>query len=112
MTDVLTLLKALDRPRLLVRAARFAQAEYRRELFLRRLFKVAVLPGSNEIALRLLEIEAVHNENRHFGAANYSALRHIEVLAALMTEYGHLKARAGTIPRITGRASQLLEVAG
>ncbi|OSP55552.1 DUF6477 family protein [Pseudoruegeria sp. SK021] len=93
MTDVLTLLKSLHRPRLLVRAARFAQSDYRREIVLRRLLKAPLPAGSNEVVIRLLEIEAYHEETRQLGEARYSALRHIEVLAALMVEFRRLQSR-------------------
>lgn len=86
MTDVLSLLRALNRPRLLVSAARFGLKDYRRETFLKRLLKIPGLPGHTEITLKLLEIEAELDETRQNGAANYDAFRHIEVLVALMAE--------------------------
>lgn len=74
----------LSRPRLLIRAARFGQSDYRRERDLRRLIEAAVPP---EAALgRLLSVEDRMESTRRAGDASYSIARHIEVLIALMAE--------------------------
>lgn len=83
MTDFRAALSALSRPRLLVRAARFGIADYRRDRDLRR------LSGSDvtEIALpRLIEAEAAQETRRLAGDASYSVTRHVELLIALMAE--------------------------
>lgn len=84
MTDIQTLLSELRRPRLLIRAARLGQSDYRRERDLRRLIETPVSP---EGALpRLLSVEERLEETRKKGDAAYSVARHIEVLIALLAE--------------------------
>ncbi|WP_435167714.1 DUF6477 family protein [Falsirhodobacter sp. 1013] len=83
MTDFRTLLAALSRPRLLVRAARLGIEDYRRDRDLRRLTDHA----RPESALpRLLEQEAVMEATRMAGDASYCVARHVELLIALMAE--------------------------
>lgn len=86
MTDLIELISALRRPRLLIRAARFGQRDYNRRRDLKRLIAGADLPGP-EAALRVLisEEERLEEERRE-GLASYSLMRHIEVLIALMAE--------------------------
>lgn len=93
MTDVLSLLRSLERPQLLVAAARHALTDYRRETHLKRLLKISALPGSTEIALKLLSLEADHEDARLSQDARYSPARHIEVMVALMNEARVLAAR-------------------
>ena len=83
MTDFRALLADLRRPRLLIRAARYGMADYRRERDLRRLIDT----GTPDQALpRLLSEEERMEETRRTGCASYSIARHIEVLIALMAE--------------------------
>jgi len=86
MTDLIELISALRRPRLLIRAARFGQRDYNRRRDLKRLIAGTDLPGP-EAALRVLisEEERLEEERRE-GLASYSLMRHIEVLIALMAE--------------------------
>jgi hypothetical protein len=77
---------ALRRPQLLIRAARFGLAEYRRDRDLRRLLAVAPLPSPVSAVGQLLEAEADAEERRREGAATYSVARHIELLVALIAE--------------------------
>jgi len=92
MTDFRTLLADLRRPRLLIRAARFGLAEYRRERDLRRLIDTSEAP---EHALpQLFTEEERMEDHRRRGDAAYSIARHIEVLIALMAE-ARLIPRAG-----------------
>lgn len=93
MTDPLTLLEALNRPGLLVQAARLALADYNRGRHLRRLFGEALLPGPAEAALRLMAAEADLEQARVGRDAAYSPTRHVTVLTALMHEAGLLAAR-------------------
>jgi hypothetical protein len=93
MTDPLTLLETLNRPGLLVQAARLALAEYNRSRHLRRLFGDAQLPGPGEAALRLMAIETDLEQARVGRNAAYSPTRHVTVLTALMHEAGLLAAR-------------------
>lgn len=92
MTDLLTMLAGLRRPRLLIRAARFGAEDYRRERHLRRILRCSALPRTGTAILRLVEIEAALNADRLEGAASYSVAEHVEVLAALMGEARLLRA--------------------
>ncbi|PJF10820.1 DUF6477 family protein [Pseudorhodobacter sp. MZDSW-24AT] len=84
MSDLRALLEDLRRPRLLMHAARFGMADYRRDRDLRRLVS---LPASPEATVgQLLEQEDKLERNRRRGDAAYSIARHIEVLIALLAE--------------------------
>ena len=84
--NALKALKALRRPRLLIRAARFGIVDYNRERDLKRLMQV-VAPPPPAIALDgLLAAEAEAEARRMSGAAGYSVARHVELLIALMAE--------------------------
>jgi hypothetical protein len=92
MTHIATLLSSLRRPRMLIRAARFGQSDYRRDRDLRRL---VVWPASPEAAVQqLLEEEGRLERIRQNGDAAYSVSRHIEVLIALIAEARSLRAPA------------------
>ncbi len=94
MFDVVNHLAALRRPRLLIRAARMGVADYKRERDLCRLMKIAALPSPRHAVSTLLEEEGQLEEVRKSGNANYSPMRHVEVLIALMAEARSLH-RAG-----------------
>lgn len=84
MTDFRALLADLRRPQLLIRAARFGLADYRRERDLRRLINSQ--PAPDRAVQRLLSEEERLENDRRAGEASYSVNRHIEVLIALMSE--------------------------
>ncbi len=84
MPDPRTLLASLRRPRLLMRAARFGLAEYRRDRDLRRFVSGAASPEATVNSL--ISTEAELEETRIAGDAAYSVARHIEVLIALLAE--------------------------
>jgi Family of unknown function (DUF6477) len=84
MTDCRTMLATLRRPRLLMRAARFGLAEYRRERDLRRYVAAVVSP--EDTVTSLMTVEARLEATRIAGDAAYSVARHIEVLIALLAE--------------------------
>ena len=84
MTDFRAFLETLSRPRLLIRAARFGIADYRRERDLRRLVEAALPPA--RAVPRLIDEEERLETCRVAGSAEYSVARHIEVLIALMAE--------------------------
>lgn len=86
MQDVLSYLSQLNRPRLLVRAARIGAQDYRRDTHLPRLLGQARLPKSGEALLRLSEIETQLNEKRRADDAGYSIARHIDILIAIVAE--------------------------
>lgn len=84
MTDFQCTVSHLRRPRLLIRAARFGLADYRRDRDLRRLIGRTAPP---EIALKhLLDEECRTEGERQNGEATYSVSRHIELLIALVAE--------------------------
>ena len=97
MTDVITLLASLRRPRLLIRAARFGQAEYNRDRDLKRLMHLAATPSPARAVDSLMAEEARLEAIRQTGEAAYSVARHVEVLIALMGE-------ARLLPRPGARA--------
>lgn len=86
MTDPLSLLTALRRPRLLIRAARFGLQDYRRDRDLVRLLRCADPVPPRQSLGALLEQEEHLEQTRMAGDATYSIARHIEVLIALMAE--------------------------
>ncbi|WP_212523135.1 DUF6477 family protein [Actibacterium sp. MT2.3-13A] len=86
MSDPLTVLKALRRPRLLIRAARLGMEEYRRERDLARLVDSPRLLAPAQALDRLLEQEERLEATRRAGDASYSISRHVDVLIALMAE--------------------------
>ena len=86
MTDLRSLLSRLQRPRLLIRAARHGMVDYHRDRDLRRLIGTATPPAPQVSVPRLLSEEAHLETIRCAGDAAYSIARHIEVLIALMGE--------------------------
>jgi len=92
MLDILGMVGTLQRPRLLVRAARFGVDEYSRNAMLPRLLHLVALPRSGDAILRLLDLETDMNQLRLTEAADYSIARHVEVLIALMGEARLLRA--------------------
>lgn len=88
-------LARLTRPRLLVRAARFGLAEYRRERDLRRLLGPDAPCGAPAAATALFEREAAAEAARSAGAVTYSPARHVELLVALIAEARQASAPAG-----------------
>ncbi|AOZ69402.1 hypothetical protein LPB142_08820 [Rhodobacter xanthinilyticus] len=86
MKDLSDLIANLRRPRLLIRAARFGQTDYNRARDLRRLMQAQAVPGPEQALERLIEEEAKLEASRQEGAANYSLMRHIELLIAMMAE--------------------------
>ncbi len=89
MQELTTRLNALQRPDLLVKAARSGLASYRREAHLGRAMgqsghtRLVRPPQALE---RLLEVEAKLNAERGAQDAGYVYARHVEVLIAIMAE--------------------------
>ena len=79
-------LSSLRRPRLLIRAARFAVSDYQRERDLQRLTGIGKTPGSTAALSLLMEAEATQEAARKDGRATYSVTRHVALLSALMGE--------------------------
>lgn len=84
MRDLPDILDPILRPRLLMRAARLALPDYRRDRDLRRVLPVAI-PAAG--ALDWLRDEEARTEaSRCAGTADWTALRHIDLLTALLFE--------------------------
>lgn len=92
MQDILTMLNALRRPRLLMRAARIGAEDYRRSAHLPRLLGYGHLPRHGAALMRLVEIEQDLNAQRIGDDSSYSLLRHIDVLIAIVGEARILRA--------------------
>lgn len=92
MQDVLSMLAALRRPRLLIRTARLGAEGYRRDSHLQRLLGYGSVPRNAPALLRLMELEAEENERRRTGDTGYSLARHIDILIAMMGEAQILRA--------------------
>jgi Family of unknown function (DUF6477) len=97
MQDLLGLIARLNRPRLLVSAARFGVDDYDRGTHLPRLLGGGHLPRTGDSIMRLLDIEADINDRRVGAAADYSIARHVAVLIALMGEARLLRAMTGSV---------------
>jgi len=93
MTDLMTLLNNLRRPRLLIRAARFGLSNYIRDRDLTRLVTDERLPGPGHAVTQLMAVEGDMEEKRKTGDASYSIARHVELLIALMAEIQILRTR-------------------
>ena len=92
MQDILTMLNALQRPRLMMRAARIGAQDYRRAAHLPRLLGYGALPRHGAALMKLMEIEAGMEDQRTGGDASYSLVRHLDVLIAMVAEARVLRA--------------------
>ncbi len=95
MQDLFSMLNALHRPRLLMRAARLGSQEYRRSGHLPRLLGYGVLPRHAAAILKLMEIEADLEDKRKVADDSYSIVRHVDVLIAIVGEARELRAAQG-----------------
>lgn len=86
MTDLLSHLAGLRRPRLLIRAAQHGAAAYDRNRDLRRVLRLLSAPDATRALPSLIEAEADLDASRRSGDAGYSVARHVELLIALMAE--------------------------
>lgn len=92
MIDPLSALKSLNRPTLLVTAARLALPGYSREKELPRLLNTPNVPGRNQCILKLMELESELNAQRRAKDHVYGPARHVKILSALMHESQHPRA--------------------
>ncbi len=92
MTDLATVLAALRRPKLLIRAARAGVVDYRRDRDLKRILRQRTAPS--EAIGTLLDEEHRLETTRAAGEATYSIQRHVAVLTALLAEARILSAVA------------------
>lgn len=86
MTDLMTRLAAMRRPRLLLQAARHGVYDYNRNRDLRRVLRAPACPAPEEAMNVLIEEETRLEEVRQSGDAGYNLVRHIEVLIAILGE--------------------------
>lgn len=86
MLDIHSIISKLQRPKLLVRAARFGLDDYRRDRDLKRALKTDIIPRSGEVLLRLSDLEGEINAKREANDATYSIAAHIDILIAIMSE--------------------------
>ena len=96
MSDLLSVVSELRRPRLLIRAARAGVAEYNRNRDLKRLMRTAEAPTPDRALSALMAEEERIEATRQAGDASYSFLRHIDVLIAMMAE-ARLLPRVGSV---------------
>ena len=96
MSDLLSVVSELRRPRLLIRAARAGLAEYNRNRDLKRLMRTAEAPTPDRALSALMAEEERIETTRQAGDASYSFLRHIDVLIAMMAE-ARLLPRVGSV---------------
>lgn len=97
MQDVYGYLSTLNRPRLLVRAARIGAQDYRREIHLPRLVGFSRLPKTGEALMKLSQIEAELNARRLKNDASYSLTKHVDVLIAIVAEARLLRAGSNRV---------------
>ena len=86
MQDILSMLNALRRPRLLIRAARIGAQDYSRDRHLKRLLGYGSLPRPAVALMQLMELERALDDQRREEDAGYSLTRHLDVLIAIMGE--------------------------
>ena len=89
MLDLFSIIAMLERPRLLVDAARRGVGGYDRRMHLGRI--IGAVPRHGEAILKLLEIEGALDSGRRAGEGHYEPSRHVEVLIALLGEVRHLR---------------------
>jgi hypothetical protein len=95
MPDTRPFPASLQRPRLLIRAARHGLIDYRRDRDLRRLIGTLSAPPPGEAVPRLIAEEERLETIRSSGDFAYSLSRHVDVLIALMAEARLLSRDAG-----------------
>lgn len=86
MPDVLTLLDAIKRPRLLINAARIGLTDYRRDTHLPRHLGGDRPARSSDALRQLMILEKDMDDRRRANAADYSAARHVGLLIAMIAE--------------------------
>ena len=92
MQDIHSVLSNLQRPDILVRAARFGIDDYVRSQHLPRILGNDSVPRPGPAIMKMLEIEHEFNSARIEKRATYSVARHVEVLVAIMAEAQNLTA--------------------
>lgn len=93
MSDLADLLRAVRRPKILIRAARAGVADYRRERDLKRLLP-GQRPAPRQAIGSLLAEEDRLEATRAAGGATYNIQRHVALLTAIIAEARLLPAPA------------------
>lgn len=86
MSDVLSKINQLKRPPILVRAAKEGALRYNRIRHLKRLTREDVPLKNPQVLEQLLDMEGICNDQRQTENAQYSVVRHVELLIALIGE--------------------------
>ncbi len=86
MPHIETVLQELQRPRLLIAAARYGARKYRRSRHLRSLLASTVGMDQRAIVKYLLEKESDMDWDRRSRSADYNVKRHILALSAIVEE--------------------------
>lgn len=86
MTDLASVLHALRRPKILIRAARCGVTEYRRDRDLKRILRQPRTVAPAQVLGSLLAEETRLEATRTAGEATYSIQRHVAVLTAILGE--------------------------
>jgi hypothetical protein len=92
MLDIQSRLARLQRPKILINAARFGLDDYTRGTHLSRISKNDPAPKPGPAIMQLLEIEYGLNEERLQKRSTYFVARHVDVMIALMAEAQALQA--------------------
>ncbi|MEP3440196.1 MAG: DUF6477 family protein [Sulfitobacter sp.] len=90
MQDIHSLLAALHRPCLLMRAARIGAQDYRRD---GHLLGYGMLPSHADALMRLMDIEAEKERQRKMSDTCYSLVDHVDVLIGILGEARALRAQ-------------------
>jgi len=86
MTEPATVLSAIRRPKILIRAARSGIADYQRERDLKRLLRLNKAGRAGLSLTTLIDEEARLEHKRITSEATYSIQRHVAILTALLVE--------------------------
>ena len=94
MQDVMSYLSNIYRPATLMKSARIGVGSYRRDRDLPRLLGMPIPPKNGEAVFQLLDIEHDLDQRRRRKDANYSLIRHVSVMIALIGEAQMLRDNA------------------
>jgi hypothetical protein len=97
MSDLLSAVADLRRPRMLIRAAHHGLDDYSRTRDLGRVIRSPTLPTPDRAVAHLLDEEERVEQSRKAGDASYSIARHIDLLVAMIAE-ARLLARVDKVP--------------
>ena len=102
MSDVLSMVRAMRRPRLLIQAAKAGLVDYNRAKILKKFAKITGDSAPDKAIQSLLPVEESLETARQAGDASYSPARHVEVfIASLVLD--------GCIPRFANDTFHRIE---